>query len=368
MSLNNSILIVGLLLLAACNTPRGAGFQSEVLANQGVTTEAGEPEHDFALFMVTRDNLTYLDDWPSIGPSRQRWIRGGATSGPLVIRPGDNLAVSIWDANNNSLLTSPGQKFVQLPEVKVGDDGNIFIPFVGKINVEGMTAEAARTHIEYRMTETAPSAQVQVSQIVGRKNTVDLLVGVASPGPYPITDQSYSLLSLLTDGGGVRSNLVNPRVQLMRNGTLYETSLTQVYHNPRLDISLRGGDRVMVVPEDRYFMSLGATQTQAKHIFDKDYIDALSALATIGGLSANRANAKGVLILREYPSRDVGSGASRPPQERVVFSIDLTTADGLFSAGKFEIMPNDLVYGTESPVSSVRTVLALLGAVLGLSG
>jgi polysaccharide export outer membrane protein len=50
----------------------------------------------------------------------------------------------------------------------------------------------------------------------------------------------------------------------------------------------------------------------------------------------------------------------------VVFSIDLTTADGLFSAGQFAVQPKDLVYVSESRVTSVRTVLGLIGTVLGL--
>jgi len=54
--------------------------------------------------------------------------------------------------------------------------------------------------------------------------------------------------------------------------------------------------------------------------------------------------------------------------DRVVFTLDLTSADGLFSAGIFHIMPGDLVYATESPVNAASTVLGLLGTVLGVAG
>jgi polysaccharide export outer membrane protein len=53
--------------------------------------------------------------------------------------------------------------------------------------------------------------------------------------------------------------------------------------------------------------------------------------------------------------------------QRVVFTVDLTSADGLFSAGKFEIMPNDLVYATESPIGAALTVFGVLRAALSLS-
>ena len=50
----------------------------------------------------------------------------------------------------------------------------------------------------------------------------------------------------------------------------------------------------------------------------------------------------------------------------MVFTIDLTTADGLFSAGQFRIQPGDLVYGTESPVTQARTIFGLIGSAFGV--
>jgi polysaccharide export outer membrane protein len=47
--------------------------------------------------------------------------------------------------------------------------------------------------------------------------------------------------------------------------------------------------------------------------------------------------------------------------------LDLTTADGLFSARNFQLADGDLVYVTESPVTTAQTVLGLLGSVVGLS-
>ena len=59
-----------------------------------------------------------------------------------------------------------------------------------------------------------------------------------------------------------------------------------------------------------------------------------------------------------------GSG---PRHERTIFTIDLTTADGLFSAGEFAIQPGDLIYVTESPLIGTRNALGLIGAIFGLA-
>ena len=51
----------------------------------------------------------------------------------------------------------------------------------------------------------------------------------------------------------------------------------------------------------------------------------------------------------------------------MVFTVDLTSADGLFSARNFRIHPGDLVLVTESPVTWAQTILGLVGSVFGLA-
>jgi polysaccharide export outer membrane protein len=125
---------------------------------------------------------------------------------------------------------------------------------------------------------------------------------------------------------------------------------------------------VILEQDDRYFLSLGTTSSEALHPFTKSEVSALDALAIIGGVTDGRANPQGVLILREYDPSAVIPGAvpspAGPPHDRVVFTINLTSADGLFSAGRFMIQPGDLVYGTESPLGSATTILGIFGNVL----
>ncbi|MEL6960378.1 MAG: polysaccharide export protein, partial [Pseudomonadota bacterium] len=133
-----------------------------------------------------------------------------------------------------------------------------------------------------------------------------------------------------------------------------------------MDTTLQGGDKIFVEEDDRTFLSLGAAGTEAIHPFPTANVSALDALSIVGGLSDERANAKGILILRTYPTHLVTADRSGPDHPRTVFTIDLTSADGLFSAGQFYIEPGDLIYVTESPVVGARSVLALLGSVLGI--
>lgn len=357
-------------LVAACSSvPRGAGFQSEVLAASNAGELTGEdPVYDFAVFEISRDILPTLAHWPQNGSHKYHWINRQVQPASSIIAPGDVLDVAIWDAEENSLLTSAGQRVARLQAIAVNSDGRIFIPFVGNMKVSGMSPQTAREQIETQLIATIPSAQVQISVVPGRANTANLVGGVNAPGVYPLPDRDYTLLSLVAQGGGVRSNIKSAQVRLMRGPVVYGITLERLYADPKLDTTLIGGDLVVVEEDDRYFLSLGATGSEALHNFPKDRVTALDALAIVGGVSDARADPQGILILREYAMSAVRPDlSSGPPQTRVVFTMDLTTADGLFSAAKFDVQSGDLVYATENPVNAAQTVLSIFGSVLGIA-
>jgi polysaccharide export outer membrane protein len=84
-------------------------------------------------------------------------------------------------------------------------------------------------------------------------------------------------------------------------------------------------------------------------------------------VSDTRANAQGILILRRYPLSKVTADRFGPDHPRTVFTLDLTSADGLFSADQFLIQPGDLIYVTESPMTAAQSIFSLMGSVLRLS-
>ncbi len=351
-------------LVAACESvPRGAGFQAEVLAVSD-RAEDGTPLPDFAVAPVTRDLLPVYAAWPRIGERGYNWINRVEQPANRIIAPGDALTITIWNTEENGLLTAPGQRFVRMEAMRVSPSGFLFLPYIGEQKVSGMSPERAREVIEEKYVEVTPSAQVQVELAEGRQSTVSLVGGVAAPGVYPLIDRDITLLSMLAEAGGVTPSLRNPQVRLHRGGQVYGTSLDRLYENPSLNTTMVGGDRVIIEADERTFLSLGAAGTEAVHPFTKADLTAIEAMAIIGGVAESRADPQGILILRDYPASAVRSGG--PSQERVVFTIDLTTADGLFSAGQFHIRPGDLVYASESPVTTAQTIFGILGSALGL--
>ncbi len=351
------------LLLAACTTlPRGAAVQKEILQPKDKTAPA------FAVYSVTKDFLPTVKNWPRTGTHKTfGWPKHRNTSSGPIAAPNDRINLVIWDSEDNSLLTSPGQKSVSMPNLLISQSGNIFIPYLGQVHVSGDSESAIRSKIQRMLEATIPSAQVQLQLTPGNRNMVDLVGGTNKPGSYPITDAHFTVLNLISQGGGVNPGLRNPQVKLQRRGRTYAKSLQSLYDSPALDSVLQRGDKVILEPDNRYFLALGATGNENLIYFTKDTISALDAMSLVGGISDQRANPAGILILRQYPKKAVRADNRGPDNARTVFTLDLTTADGLFSAGQFRINPNDTVFVTESPLNNTRTVLSLIGSVFGLA-
>jgi polysaccharide export outer membrane protein len=356
-----AIAVFLMLVLAGCSLPRGAALQSEI-------TRAEDAEDStFQVVAVDRDNIDRLKGWPVTGwAGKYRWFAANRGPASPLIRTGDRLSLTIWDIQDSSLLVAPSQRNVTLPDMVVSASGTVFLPYVDDVLVRGKTPDAARAHIQAQLDAVVPSAQVQLQHTPGHRNTVDAVRGVANPGSYPLPDRNYTILSLISEAGGIATSLRNPLVRVIRGGEEYEIRAKALLENASRNVTLRGGDKVVVDEDDRSFIALGATGREEVVYFDQEHLTALEGLARVGGLSDGRANLQGVLILRRYSHKALRSDDSGPNKDQVVFAFDLTSADGLFAADRFGINPDDVVIASESPITSVRTIFGLLGSVIGL--
>lgn len=351
-----------ILLLAACSVPRGAAMQKEILRNDAADTPS------FVHYEVDSKLLQTVSHWPAGkgGAQAQHWLKGGASGAGQMLVAGDMVQLGVWESGENKLLTNPGAPTTEIKGVKISPAGSIFVPYVGPVKVAGLSVEAAREKVQTQVAQLIPDAQVQLDAIPGRKNSVDIIGGVGRPGNVPLVDRSLTVLGLISEGGGVQASIENPQLRLQRAGKVYEISMSRVLDDPSLDAGLLPGDKLIVAQDDRKFLAIGAARKEQMIPFPKDNLNALEAVALVGGIDSNRANPKGVLILREYGASAVhADGIGGPTNQRVIFSMNLTTADGLFSAQNFPIQANDVVLATESPMVTTRTVLGLVGTIFG---
>ncbi len=354
-------LVLALALLSACSVPRGAALRQEVLQ------EAGAETPSFEVVPVTRANLSALASWPVLDKTgHYLWPKAQSGASSNTIRSGDSIDLVIWDSQENSLLTNPGEKFTRITDEIVAPDGTIFLPYVGKLKVSGLTPDRARELVQDRLEAIVPSAQVQLSFEQGRENAVEAVSGFSAPGTYPLPSRNYRILGLISDAGGIPNGLRNPQVRLLRGHDTYQISADRLFESAARNALLRPGDAVVVEEDDRSFVALGASGSEDLVYFTKDRLSALEALALMNGLDDSSADPGGVLILRDYSASHLGKPGYGPTRGQVVFTVDLTSADGLFAAGRFHVQPGDTVLATAAPVTDVQKVFALLGSAFGL--
>ena len=344
-------LVLLTLPLWACSPPQ------DVANVQQVIKGAEEPDADFLVQPVNAVTLPMVQGWKSANPAKgQGWPSGGSGTADSVIASGDMLNLAVFGGNDKTLLASP----IQLPNLKVSSKGTIFLPYIDEVEVAGMTSDAARARIQEKLTAIIPDVQVQLALAQGSANSVEVVAGLPRNGVYPLTSGDTSIMAILAQAGGLPEGATNPQVNLQRDGRLYRVGAKTILENPQMDMVLRGGDRIFVSPDDRYFLSLGSAGRETLTNFPRDQVTALEAISLIGGIDQMNANPRGILVLRQYPASAVAANPDRgPSKQKVVFGFDLTSADGLFAAKSFQIEDRDLVLVTQSPLVNTRTILGI---------
>ncbi len=354
-----------LLLVAAlsgCTLPRSGPTQGNIRAG------ANDAELGMHIVTVTPEIAVETQPAETLGFASS-FLDAGSVS-PDTINPGDTLSIRVWENVETGLLTGVGQKATTIDALQVDQSGDIFVPYAGRIKAAGRSPEQLRQAITESISSQTPDPQVEVRRTAGDGSTVSVLGGVKSPGVYPIEAPTRQLSSMLALAGGVAIVPDIAQVKLERNGKVGRIWLQDLYDNPRDDVALRGGDRIIVEEDRRSFTALGATTGQARVPFNKRRMTAIEAIGTVGGLDGRTADPTGVFIFRDEPAdvanRVLGRNDLVGPQ-RMAYVLNFTKPEGLFAARDFIIRDEDTLYITEAPFGSFARVLAIATAAVVLT-
>ena len=349
--------------LAGCTLPRSGPTAGEIKA------AARAPVGDMHIVNVTPSIAAAARSSETLAFS-ETFVTAAPVSSD-TIRPGDALSVTVWENVDAGLLAGVGQKVTALDRIQVDESGQIYVPYAGRLQAAGMTPDALRAEIVAKLESQTPDPQVEVARVAGDGATVSVMGGVRDPGVYPIETPTRRLSAMLAHAGGVVLVPDVAQIQMERGGKTGRIWLQDLYDNPRLDVALRAGDRIIVEEDRRSFTALGATENQSRVNFNKRDMSALEAIAAAGGLNGNAADPTGIFVFRSEPSSIANRILGRSDlvgEQQVAYVLDLTKPDGLFSARQFIIRNNDTVYVTEAPFAAWSRVLGTGATVVSLAG
>ena len=346
-------------VLAACALPRSGPNKREIFS--GAVQNEGD-----AFVVEVDDQVTRATAVVPAFGFTPAFLNAGRV-GSDTIAAGDTLGLSIWENVDDGLLSSQGSSATTLDEVKVDGSGYIFVPYAGRIKPAGNTPEAIRRIITEKLADQTPDPQVMVRRVAGDGATVSITGAVGGQGIYPIERPTRTLTAMLARAGGVAVTPEIAQVTVFRADHEAKIWFQDLYKQPKYDIALRGGDRILVEADTRTFTAMGATGTQNRIPFESQALSAIEAIAQVGGLSSNVADPTGVFVFRNEPAeianRVLGRDDLIGPQ-RMAYLLNLTQPNGVFIARDFVIRDGDTVYVTEAPfVQWSKTVNAVLGTL-----
>ena len=345
------------LLVAACGLPRSGPTKGQIMS--GDVAKGGSTH-----IVHVDDRVNRAANFsPAYGFSSD--FRNAGAVGADEVRPGDVLGLSIWENVDDGLLASMGQSSTQLQQLQVDSQGYIFVPYAGRIKAAGNSPDELRRIITQKLESQTPDPQVMVTRIAGDGATVSVMGKVNAQGVYPIERPTRSLSAMLSKSGGVSIEPEVAVVTVKRGNSSGKVWLRDLYSNSRNDIALRPGDVILVEEDQRSFTALGALGGQTKVPLGNEQINAIEAVAMVGGLSTTLADPKGVFVLRDEPQSVAQSVLGRNDvygNQRFAYVLDLTKPDGMFLARDFVIRDGDTVYVTEAPFAQWQK---MLNAILG---
>lgn len=351
------------IIAAACALPRSGPTADEILSAEGAT------EHGFHIVSITPAIAQVVNRKEVLGFGPDL-VSAGEIS-PDTIRPGDAVAITVWENVDTGLLAGVGQKVTAVDRIQVDQQGEVFFPYVGRLRASGRTPEDLRRELTESLRSRTPDPQVEVRRVAGDGSTVSVLGGVSRPGVYPIQAPTRRLSAMLATAGGVALVPDVAQVKIERAGRTGRIWLQDLYDDPSLDVALRAGDRIIVEEDRRAFTALGASENQARVPFTKRELTAIEAIAAAGGLDGRSADPTGVFIFRQeeaaVANRILGRHDLAGPQ-RIAYILNLTEPAGLFSAREFVIRDEDTLYITEAPFASWSRVLSVATTSVALAG
>jgi len=205
--------------------------------------------------------------------------------------PGDLIEVNVYNVPE---LTT---------KARVGNSGDIYLPLIDYVHVEGLTQEEAQTVIEKRLSDGGfvrnPHVTIFVDEAASQG--VTLLGEVGKPGIYPdVTD--HKLYEVLSEAGGftasasrkiaiIRRNRPDPiRIELPRN----------LADDLSGNVDILPGDTI-TVPRAPIIYVVGDVGRPAGLLVDNGTLTVLQALALAGGAN-HTAKMGGVRIIRKGPT------------------------------------------------------------------
>jgi polysaccharide export outer membrane protein len=373
-ALRLALLLIGTAALAACAALPSAGPSSADIrpgGSLGIRVVDVDDAVTRRLAAQRADRL-FSEVFPE-GPARGQ-----------IVRPGDVLEVSVWEAPPTVLFSSgiplatvsqgengpassgasgTSSNVTTLPQQMVDAGGTIYVPFAGAMTVTGKSPTEIESDIARQLQGKANKPQVLVRLVANNTAYVTIVGEVANSTRMPLTPRGEHLLDALAAAGGTKGPVDKTTLQLTRDTAVHSLPLDTVIRDPHQNIALQPGDVITALFQPLSFTALGATGKNDEVNFEAKGISLAQALARSGALIDTRSSPQGVFIFRfESPATvpEAAPSGTAPAPVPVIYRVDLRDPRAFFLAQNFPMQNKDVLYVSNAPAAQLQKFVNLL--------
>ena len=235
----------------------------------------------------------------------------------------------------------------------ISPNGDVTIPYVGQVVIDGKTKEEAQTFINdvLKTFYQEPETIVKIEQY--NSAYVYITGAINRPLSILLSEQPLKLLDALIKAGYVKDQKSYVKTALLRRGSeVYEIDLYELLNknNTDLDIYLRKDDVLHVSESDTdQAYAFGEFTTSGPISVYKDLT--LTELLATKGINKATAKTKNIYVMREDTSKFLYVD---------IYKINLNNPAAFLVANNFYILPNDIVFIPQTKLVKWNNVISLL--------
>ncbi|PPK74643.1 polysaccharide export outer membrane protein [Methylobacter tundripaludum] len=268
------------------------------------------------------------------------------------IGPHDRLQITVWE---HPELNDPGGEKIdpELAGKMVQDDGMLYYPYVGNVQVKGKTANEVRELLSQGLSKYFKKVKLDVRVLSFQSHRAAVVGQVKTPGIQAMTETPLTITEAISRAGGVTEDADTSNVTLARDGKLYKIDVMRLYEKggSEQNLLLKDGDVLNVSDrKDNEVFVMGEVGKQQALQINKGKLTLAQALAKAYGVDFNTSRAEEVYVIR---TGELKTGELKPE----IFQLDAKSPDALILADQFHLQAHDTVFVSTAGVTQWSRVL-----------
>ena len=236
----------------------------------------------------------------------------------------------------------------------IDPNGDIDVPFVGKIKIEGLDINKAQDNLilVLRKYYKNPALQIEIQEYNSSK--IYILGAVRNQLTINLDQKPIRLIDAAVQADfspNSQSKLLGSKGLLRRDNQVYKINLNKVFQskNPKENFYLKKEDVLFIDRNSDSIQVFGEISKPGIYFPNDDF--SLTELLSVSGLNKLTANAKKIYVIREDYRQFLKIN---------VFELDVTNPVNLVLGKRFKLQSKDIVFIPATKLVKWNRVISLL--------